>query len=100
MTVQLPADLAAYLAEMDRQHASAVNRVFDTLTPYEQRLIREVAVMGYVRGHIAGRCGADIPKDSATVYEVIDACIAMDDLYPLIAAASRSIRPDTEENSR
>lgn len=97
----LPPELVRYLAERDQQRLTAINRALATLKPYERRLVREAAVMGYVRGAIAGRSRAtlgeprdgDIPKsDSVMLAEVIGACISMDDLYPYLAEASRGRR--------
>lgn len=93
-TPDIPAALVSYLAVRDQQRADDVQRPLDTLTPFERRLIREAAVMAYVRGSIAGRSSAilkredRIPKDSAIVAEVIACCHGMSDLYPLLAAAA------------
>lgn len=95
--VDLPAGLAEYFAQRQRQRLAAVNQALATLRPYERRLVREAAVMGYVRGAMAGRSRAtlgkprdgDIPRsDAEMLVEVIDACIAMEDLYPYIATAA------------
>lgn len=99
-TAELPAGLLRYLADRDRKRSEAVNRALATLTPHERRLVREAAVMGYVRGAMAGRSRAtlgepadgEIPKDSAIVTQVVDACIAMGHLYPYLAAASEGRR--------
>jgi hypothetical protein len=80
----LPEPLFAYLAARDAQRAEAVDAVLASLTERERRLVREAAVMGYVRGrrHPAGQ---DHPKDSAVLAEVVDACLAAPDLYPVIS---------------
>lgn len=94
----LPPELIRYFADRQQQRADAVNRALATLSPYERRLVREAAVMGYVRGTMAGRADAhqgrmtEIPKDSAVLFEVVDACIAMDDLYPFLAEAANGRR--------
>ncbi|RZU76020.1 hypothetical protein EV384_4616 [Micromonospora kangleipakensis] len=65
----------------------------DTLRPFERRLVMEAAVMGLVRGHLAGQCGAEVPRsDAAILHEVIDACIGFADRYPHLATASTGRR--------
>ncbi|MEV1013751.1 MULTISPECIES: hypothetical protein [unclassified Micromonospora] len=90
----LPPELIRYFEVRRQERADAVSRALSTLRPYERRLVREAAVMGYVRGTMAGRVDANmgrdtqIPKDSAVLFEVVEACIAMDDLYPYLAEAA------------
>jgi FixJ family two-component response regulator len=75
--------LALYLAERDDERAETVRRTLAAMTERERWLVREAAVMGYVCGQIAGSVGVDaIPRDSAVLAEVVDACLALDDLYP------------------
>lgn len=84
-----------YFAERMRQRRAAINRALATLRPYERRLVKEAAVMGYVRGAMAGRNRAnrgeprdgDIPTDGDILADVIDACIGMDG-YPYLRDAS------------
>lgn len=94
--VELPPELLSYFADRERQRYERIERALATLRPYERRLVREAAVMGYVRGAMAGRARAgrgesrdgDIPKDSAILAEVVGACIAMDDYYPYLSDAA------------
>ncbi|WP_326646631.1 hypothetical protein OG884_18555 [Streptosporangium sp. NBC_01755] len=81
-------DLAGYLAAQDHRRDDRVNRALDALSDREKRLVREAAVMGYVQGAMAANPGKrpDIPKDSAIVWQVVDACRAFPDLYPVISA--------------
>ncbi|MBP8538582.1 hypothetical protein [Streptomyces sp. MK37H] len=79
----LPPSLITYLAQRDAQHADAVRAVLASLTDRERALIRDAAVMGYVRGTMHPQ-GERCPKDSAIVAEVIDACRAFPDLYPAV----------------
>lgn len=96
----LPSELVAYLTARDQQRVDRVRRALATLRPYERRLVREAAVMGYVRGAIAGRSRAalgeprdgDIPADSAILTEVILGCASMDDLHPYLADAANGRR--------
>lgn len=88
--------LATYLAARDRQRTEAVNRALATLKPFERRILWEAAVMGYVRGTIAGRSRAtlgesrdgDIPGDAAIIYEIISCCASMAEIYPYLAEAT------------
>jgi hypothetical protein len=88
--------LAGYLANRAQRRRDAVDRALATLRPYERRLVREAAVMGYVLGRqdgvIRGRAGkdasGDYPRDAAILADVIAHCITTDDLYPYLAAAS------------
>jgi hypothetical protein len=84
----LPDDIVRYIAARDRQRDDRVNEILAALSERERRLVREAAVMGYVRGGMAAAPGKqfDIPKDSAIVWIVIDACRAFSDLYPTLAA--------------
>ncbi|MFD7868007.1 hypothetical protein [Streptomyces sp. NPDC059783] len=77
----LPPEYIAYLAARDAQRADAVTAVLGELTPRERHLVHDAAVMGYVRGRMHPK-GEPMPKDSVIVAEVIDACLALPDLYP------------------
>lgn len=79
----LPEPLVTYLAQRDAARAEAVASVLGALTDRERALIKEAAVMGYVRGTMHPK-GEKHPKDSAVLAEVVDACLAFPDLYPAI----------------
>jgi hypothetical protein len=72
----------------------------DAMTPRERRLVRDAAVMGYVRGNMAGKCGDfTIPPDVEILHEVVDACLAFPDLYPVTnAAANGWVMPAVDED--
>jgi hypothetical protein len=91
VTTSIPGGLAQYLADRDQQRAEAVAQRLNELSPREQALVREAAVMGYVQGvrAVPGSWQQQIPHDKDIVHTVIDACRAFDDLYPLLAG-----RPD------
>ena len=96
--IDFPPELLDYFAARQRQRGERINRVLATLRPFERRVLREAAVMGYVRGAMAGRARAtlgkprdgDIPTDADILADVIGACMDMD--YPYIAAASEGER--------
>lgn len=86
-TLVIPEALARYLEQRDAQRAEAVRTFLASLTDRERALIREVAVMGYVRGRM--RPGGEAhPKDSHVLVDVIAACQANADLYPAINAVT------------
>ncbi|MGA4867476.1 hypothetical protein ACPB9J_33115 [Streptomyces lavendulocolor] len=84
-TPALPAPLLAYLEQRDAARADAVRTFLTALTDRERALIRDAAVMGYVRGRMHP-AGEEHPKDSAVLVEVVDACLAFPDLYPAVNA--------------
>lgn len=91
--------LARYLADRDGQRLERANQALTTLHPYERRLVREAAVMGYVLGRqdglIKGREGGslafdngdDFPHDHEILRDVLQHCDSTSDLYPYLAAA-------------
>jgi hypothetical protein len=79
----LPPGLVDYLAASDRQRTERVVKNLERFTPREQQLIREAAVMGFVRGNMGARRD-EIPPDSDVLYDVLVAIDGMRDLYPLI----------------
>lgn len=91
---ELPASLIAYLANRDAAHAQAVTDLLARLTPRERALIRDAAVMGYVRGRMRPR-DEQHPKDGAVLAEVVDACLALPDLYPAINAVAQGAEEPT-----
>ena len=92
----LPAGLVDYLVQRDTDRADKVAALLAALTDREQALIRNVAVMGYVRGRMHPE-GEDHPKDSAVLAEVIDACLAHPDLYPAVDAVQQHTTSSTVE---
>ncbi|MER6602562.1 hypothetical protein [Streptomyces parvus] len=85
MSTPLPDGLVDYLIARDAQRAEAVTQFLGRLTDREHALIRDAAVMGYVQGRLHLR-DEDHPKDSAVLRLVIDAALAIPDLYPAVAA--------------
>lgn len=84
MAETVPEALLAYFAQRETARAEAVTAFLAKLTERERRLMREAAVMGYVRGRMHPDSEPH-PKDAAVLTEVIDACLAFPDLYPVIA---------------
>lgn len=75
--------LIDYLARQDAARVDRAASVFAALTDRERLLVKEAAVMGYVRGSMAPK-GEKVPKDSAITQEVVMACMSFPDLYPTI----------------
>lgn len=81
------ARLATYYQRRGEQRGERVKATLSAMTPREQALVREAAVMGYVRGQQAERAGArETPPDVLILGEVIACCHDMADLYPTINA--------------
>lgn len=95
MSTDLPEPLLAYLAERDAQRADAVTAFLASLTDRERGLFHDAAVMGYVQGLMRDR-NDGVPKDSQTMALVIDACLAMPDLYPTVNASPEENRQTVE----
>lgn len=81
--------LGAYFAVRQQQEARRVAAVWSAMTPREQKLVREVAVMASVRATM--RCGSreQVPPDAQVVTDAISACLHMEDLYPTISRLER-----------
>ncbi len=92
MTAGTPAErLVEYFRIRERQRATDVDTVLNGLTDREHALVREAAVMGYVRGRMAGDLPRTderpFPSDTAILAEVIGGCLDIPDQYPTIAQA-------------
>ncbi|MFG3136074.1 hypothetical protein ACGFZA_07605 [Streptomyces sp. NPDC048211] len=101
MTAALPDFLVRYIEKRDAARADAINAFLATTTERERALMKDAAVMGYVRGRTHPQ-GEKHPKDSAVLAEVIDAAFAFPDLYPAINAHLADEPDDTaiEEPTR
>ncbi|MFD7995473.1 hypothetical protein [Streptomyces mexicanus] len=95
MAHELPDFLVTYLAERQTQRATAVDSFLASLSNYERGLVHDAAVMGYVQGLMRDRSDG-VPKDSETMALVIDACLAMPDLYSAINAEFEEHRTTVE----
>lgn len=96
MSTEIPEEIVTYLAARDRERGQRIDEALAALTPRERQLVKEAAVMGYVRGKLAPR-DLQIPPDTAVLRDVVAACLAMPDLYPTIARGPEVIITDTEE---
>lgn len=78
-------DVARMVAAGDQRRAARVSRAWSILRPFERRILREAAVMGYVlgyrRGLVRGRSGASVlddggefPSDEDIIRQVIQHC--------------------------
>jgi hypothetical protein len=95
---EIDEDLMRYLAGRDELHAREISAALDRLTDRERTLVREAGVMGYVRGmlRVPGGFKVAVPRDSAIVADVVGACIAMNDRFPLIAGRPAEEPTDAE----
>jgi hypothetical protein len=86
----LPDWIVGYMAERDAERSDRVGATLAAMTDRERLLVREVAVMAFVRGRIFGQStprDEPHPKDSEVVYEVV-ACAqspSMADHYPVLS---------------
>lgn len=96
MSVEIPEALVRYFAARDRQEAERVASTLGAMNPRERKLVREAAVMGYVRGTMAGRVDGRegretvIPPDSDVLALVVACCLSMPDLYPTFERMERT----------
>jgi len=83
----LPEGLLRYFEIRERHRADEIAAVLNGLTVREQALVREAAVMGFVRGAIfasGGRKTPEMPRDSRILAEVVGACLSMPETYPTL----------------
>lgn len=86
--------LMRYFEARADERASRVVAVLGAMNPRERRLVREAAVMGFVRGAMYGdhenirQMG--MPPDSSMLAEVVSACLSMPDLYPTFERMERT----------
>lgn len=79
--------LIRYFEIRERHRADEIAAVLNGLTAREQALVREAAVMGFVRGAMFGAGGQktpEIPRDSRIVAEVVGAVLSFPNLYPTL----------------
>ena len=96
MSPEMEANLTSYLAARRDMEAERVESTLAAMNPRERKLVREAAVMGYVRGSMAGavdaRAGREtvIPPDSQVLRHVTECCLSMPDLYPTFERMERT----------
>ncbi|MFJ9037936.1 hypothetical protein ACIRF8_15250 [Streptomyces sp. NPDC102406] len=83
MAEALPDFLVDYFARRQEARADAVNEVLTGLTERERGLVRDAAVMGYVRGSFQSR-DEEVPLDATIVANVVYSCLHQAELYPTI----------------
>lgn len=91
----IPESILRYLESQEQGRVETANDAMKQLTDRERHVLREAAVMGWVRGAMSAGGGSEsIPKDIAILVEVINCCRSNADLYPKIAAAAnRELEP-------
>lgn len=85
--MSMDAGLLAYFEARQQQRVGDRQAVLRGLTKREQDLVREAAVMGYVRGVMAH--SKEIPDGYDIRDLVIDCCLSFSDLYPAMNRARR-----------
>lgn len=82
----IPENLLTYMREREKARMDEFTALMESLSPREQSLIREAAVMGFVHGTMAagGIPREHFPKDSEITQRVVEGCRSMSDLYPTI----------------
>ncbi len=80
---EIPLEYLGYLRRRWVDERARTEATLTGLTDRERALVREAAVMGFVRGARYPR-DVDVPPDSAIVAEVVYACRAFPDLHPLL----------------
>lgn len=92
MNEQVQKMLGEYLTFGEQRRLHEARVAMQTLTAREQHLVREAAIMGFVRGQMRGEHTQEVPGDAVIVQEVLNCCAAMPDHYPVLAAAARGAR--------
>ena len=88
---RLDAALLDYFATREAARTDRIRSFLNNLTDRERALIGDIAVMGYVRGTMHPK-GERTPKRQEVLAEVVDACFAYPDLYPVVATLERCPR--------
>lgn len=85
--MSIPENLLTYLERREKARLDEFTELMGSLSPREQSLIREAAVMGFVQGTMAagGIPREHFPKDSEITQRVVEGCRGMSDIYPTIA---------------
>lgn len=90
-------NLVGYLTARAQRREERVDAMLAAMTPREQRLVREAAVMGFVHGK--GFTGPEHPKDTPVMRGVLSACDAMPDLYPIMSSLTEPITAERVYNA-
>ena len=100
----IPEAIVQMVLAGDQRRAARADTAWRTLRPYERRVVREAAVMGYVLGRqdgmIRGRQGgsfvfddgSDFPKDFDIVRQVLEHCDSTADRFLYLAEACNGRR--------
>lgn len=77
-SADVPDWIVEYLADRDQERSERRAEAFAKLTERERALVREFAVMGFVRGTFHGqyRDSAAFPRDREIMAEVIDGILS------------------------
>lgn len=83
----IPDWLSDYLVKQDNARIKAVSELFGSLSPRQQALVKDAAVMGYVQGARHG----DTPRrpDAEMLFLVLSACLGDPDLFPALSTMDK-----------
>lgn len=102
----IPPNMLRYLEAQAQGRLDRAIEALDSLPIIEANMLREVAVMAWVRGAMSvsvDDISGSIPKTTEIMTEVLNCCDAMSDMYPTITALMRgqlpSTRTDPEEST-
>lgn len=85
--VKIPEDVLTYLQKREKARQDEYAQLMGTMTPKEQSLVREAAVMGFVQGAMAagGLPREQFPSDTEITQRVVESCQSFPDLYTTIS---------------
>lgn len=83
----IPEDVLTYLQKREKARQDEFAQLMSALTPKEQSLVREAAVMGFVQGSMAagGLPRERFPSDTEITQRVVEGCQNFPDLYSTIS---------------
>lgn len=97
---EIPAALVEHFAARAATRQREREALLAGMTERERLLVREAAIMGYVRGTMAGEIAVrdglrrtEIPKDSDILHEVLAGCLSFPEIYRTITGWT----PDEED---
>ncbi len=100
MSGVIPDWLENVLIERERERQTESAEAFGRFSDREQRLIREAAVMGFVRGSFCAVGEVDCPRDRVIVANVMAGALSQPDNFLSWRPANGTARPSLPPRSR